>query len=75
MSNFGDLINIDEYWDKKEQFNDDRGWIAYYCKDCKKIVEVEKNKKKEFNFKCLECSWNEVVIGTFEWLKSNYRIK
>jgi len=75
MSNFWDLINIDEYWDKREQFNEDRGWIAYYCKDCKKIVEVVKNEKKQFDFICKECEWKEVVIGTYEWLKSNYKIK
>ena len=74
MSNFWDLINIDEYWDKREQFNEDRWGIAYYCKDCKKIVEVKKW-KKEFDFICNECNWEEVVIGTLEWLKSNYKIK
>lgn len=74
MSNFGDLINIDEYWDKREQFNEDRGGLAYYCKDCKKIVEVEKW-EKEFDFTCKDCFWKEVVIGTLEWLKSNYKIK
>ena len=74
MSNFGDLINIDEYWEKREQFNEDRWWIAYYCKDCKKIVEVEKL-KKEFDFRCKECFWTQVVIGTLEWLISNYKIK
>jgi DNA-directed RNA polymerase subunit RPC12/RpoP len=75
MSNFGDLINIDEYWDKREQFNEDRWGIAYYCKDCKKIVEVKKVEWKKYDFSCEECSWKDVVIGTCEWLKSNYRIK
>lgn len=75
MSNFGDLINIDEYWDKREQFNEDRWGIAYYCKDCKNIVDIEKIDWKEYNFSCKQCSWKEIVIGTFEWLKSNYKIK
>jgi len=74
MSNFWDLINIDEYWDKREQFNPDRGWIAYYCKNCKKIVDVEK-KEDNLNFLCKECLSNEIVIWTLEWLKSNYKIK
>jgi len=75
MSNFGDLINIDEYWDKREQFNQDRWGIAYYCKDCKKIVEAKNIKWKEYDFSCEECKWEDVVIGTFEGLKSNYKIK
>ncbi len=75
MNNFGDLINIDEYWDKREQFNENRGWIAYYCKNCKNIVEVEKNEQKQFDFICKECNKKGIVIGTLEWLKLNYKIK
>lgn len=75
MSNFWDLINIDEYWDKREQFNENRGEISYYCKDCKEIVEVEVSDENQFDFTCKKCGWKEVVIGTFEWLKSNYKIK
>jgi len=75
MSNFWDLINIDEYWDKREQFNENRGGVSYYCKNCKNIVEIKKNSEKQFDYVCKECDWNEVVIGTLEGLKSNYKIK
>ena len=75
MSNFGDLINIDEYWDKREDFNEDRGGISYYCKDCKKLVEVDSVENKKYNYSCKECFWKDVVIGTTEGLKSNYKIK
>jgi len=75
MSNFGDLININEYWDKREEFNEDRWGVAYYCKDCKKIVDTKKIEWNKIYFLCNKCEWLEVVIGTFEGLKSNYRIK
>ena len=75
MSNFWDLINIDEYWDKREQFNEDRGDISFYCKDCKEIVETTRPKANEYSFICNKCESTNTVIWTLEWLKSNYRIK
>jgi predicted RNA-binding Zn-ribbon protein involved in translation (DUF1610 family) len=75
MSNFGDLINIDEYGEKREQFNEDRWGIAYYCKDCKQITEVNNIEKKSYKYTCKNCDWIDIVIGTLEWLKSNYKIK
>jgi len=75
MSNFGDLINIDEYWDKRENFNMERWKISFYCKDCKKLVEVNKEDKEKYIYSCLECWEYNIVIWTEEWLKSNYKIK
>jgi len=75
MSNFWDLINIDEYWDKREQFNPERWAVSFYCKDCKEIVETNRKKEKEYTFTCKKCEWKNTVIGTLEGLKSNYRIK
>jgi len=75
MSNFWDLINIDEYWDKREQFNSERWDISFYCKDCKEIVETDRPNPKEYIFICKKCEWKNTVIGTLEGLKSNYRIK
>ena len=75
MSNFWDLINIEEYWEKRDQFNPDRGWIAFYCKNCKILVETEKNPEKKYKYFCKECGWDEIVIWTREWLISNYKIK
>lgn len=75
MSNFWDLINIDEYWDKREDFKSERGEVSFYCKDCKGIVETDRKNKEEYVFICKKCQWQNTVIGTFEWLKSNYRLK
>ncbi len=75
MSNFWDLINIDEYWEKREQFNTERGEVSFYCKDCKELVETERSKPKEYVFLCKKCNGSNTVIWTLEGLKSNYRIK
>lgn len=75
MTNYSDLINIEEFWDKKESFNPERWDISFYCKDCKEIVETERQDPEKYIFKCKKCSWTNTVIGTLEWLKSNYRIK
>lgn len=74
MSNFWDLINIEEF-DKRDNFKEDRWDISFYCKDCKKIVDAERPNPKWYKFSCKVCEWNNIVIWTLEWLKSNYKIK
>lgn len=73
MSNFGDLVNIEEFGEKREYFNPERGEVAFYCKDCEQLVETtrgEKNKKYEFT--CKSCGSTNVAIGTETGLKENY---
>jgi Zn finger protein HypA/HybF involved in hydrogenase expression len=74
MSNFWDLINIEEF-EKRETFSEDRWEIAFYCKDCKKLVEAERPDSQWYTFICPLCKWEKVVIWTEEWLKANYKIK
>lgn len=75
MPNYNDLINIEEFWEKKESFTEERWEVSFYCKDCKEIVETERLNPNKYEYKCKKCSWKNIVIGTLEWLKSNYRIK
>jgi hypothetical protein len=75
MSNFWDLINIDEYGKSREQFSQDRWNVSFYCKDCKDIVETQRESPQWYVFCCKTCQWQNVVIGTLEGLKSNYKIK
>lgn len=75
MQSYLDLLNVDEFWDKKENFNDDRWEVSFYCKDCKKIVETNRVDPKWYIFECKECSWKNIVLGTLSGLKENYRIK
>lgn len=74
MTNFTDLINIDEI-NKIEDFSEDRWLVSFYCKDCKKIVETQRPNTKWYLFICNLCKWKNISIWTFEWLKSNYKIK
>jgi len=75
MTNFWDLINIEQFWDKREYFTEERGVVSFYCKDCKNIVEVERPQENGYTFICKICSWKNIAIGTHEWLKEMYRLK
>lgn len=74
MSNFWDLVNIEEF-DKRDYFSEDRWEVSFYCKDCKKIVKTERETEDSYVFICKECGWKNIVIWTLEGLKTNYRIK
>lgn len=74
MSNFWDLINIDEF-DKRDNFNEDRWEVSFYCKDCKKLVESDRPNPKWYKFICKICEWKNVVVWTREGLITNYKIK
>ena len=74
MSNYNDLLNVEEFWDKKHNFDEDRWEVSFYCKDCKEIVEVERLDPKGYVFKCKKCGWENIVLGTASGLKENYRI-
>ena len=75
MSNFWDLVNIEELWDKREDFNMERWDITFYCKDCKKIVETTRPDPKWFKFICTGCEWENIAIWTEAWVKSKFKIK
>jgi len=75
MSNFWDLVNIEELGEKREDFNMDRWEITFYCKDCLKIVETSKEKVQSFDFVCTECKWNNIAVWTNEGIKSKFKIK
>lgn len=72
--NYKDLINIDDF-EKRETFNEERWDVAFYCKDCESIVEVDRPNPNGYIFKCKICSWENIAIWTLAWLKENYRIK
>ncbi len=72
---YNDLINVEEIWKKIENFTEDRWWVAFYCKNCKKLVEVERPNPRWYIFICKECWDKSIVLGTKEWLKVNYHIK
>ncbi len=71
---YTELINIDDFA-KKEEFNKNRWKISFYCKDCKKIVEVKRPNPKWYIFICKECNSKKISIWTETWIKTNYKIK
>lgn len=74
MLNYSELLNIDDF-QKRETFNFERWEVAFYCKDCEEIVEVNREDEKKYIYNCLKCNWKNIVIWTKEWLKENFRIK
>jgi Zn finger protein HypA/HybF involved in hydrogenase expression len=75
MATYIDLVNVEEFWDKKDDFNKERWPVSFYCKNCEKIVETERPDPKGYTFVCNECSSEDIVIWTQEGLKQNYRLK
>lgn len=75
MKTYNDLVNVEEFWWKKEDFKEERWEISYYCKDCEKIVEAEKQNSDSYIFVCKICSGKNIAIWTLEWLKTNYKLK
>ena len=56
---------------KKEGGNND---VKFYCKNCKKLVEVEK-KRNRLSFICKECRASNVAFGIQNSLENYYNIK
>jgi len=72
MWDFWDLVNIEEFGEKRDYFDPERGDVAFYCKDCEKIVETKRDEKKKYDFQCTLCPSKNIAIGTEKWLKENY---
>ncbi len=73
MSLFWDLVNIEEF-DKRDYFPEERWEVAFYCKDCKKIVETDRPDKNGYVFICKNCEGKNIAIWTEAGLKSNYKL-
>jgi DNA replicative helicase MCM subunit Mcm2 (Cdc46/Mcm family) len=75
MTNFWDLVNIEEFWEKRQDFNPERWEVSFYCKDCQQIVEVDRPNPKGYIFVCKKCEGQNIAIWTEEWIKERYHIK
>ena len=82
-TSYTDLVNVPSFGKKREStFNPERGEMAYWCRDCRQIIEpihLEPQKigkkMKEFLYGCPICQGMRVAIGTVEWLKEHYERK
>lgn len=72
-TNYNDLINIPTFGKKKEIFKEDRWPIKFYCKDCKKLVEVERLNQEKYIYECKECKNKNISIWTEETLNDFYK--
>ncbi|MDA9129096.1 hypothetical protein N9J72_01300 [Candidatus Gracilibacteria bacterium] len=72
MGDFGDLVNIEEFGEKREIFDLERGDVAFYCKDCTEIVQTQRTSPKGYEFSCDICEGKNIAIGTEKGLKENY---
>ncbi len=75
MWDFWDLVNIEEFWEKRENFNPERGEVSFFCKDCGILVETERKNPQGYTFTCTKCSGKKISIGTEKGLKENYKLK
>ena len=66
--NFSDFALVSE--PKNEE--DSSSPVAYYCKNCKKLVKVTHT--KTLTFICNECQKNKIAFGTEKSLQSFYHI-
>ncbi len=82
-TSYTDLVNVPSFGKKRENnFNPERGEIAFFCRDCWKGVEpiaLEPQKiwKKirEYLYECPVCHGKRIAIGTVEGLKEHYERK
>ena len=72
MADFWDLVNIEEFGEKRNYFDPERGEVSFYCKDCEELVETTREKPKKYDFTCSKCQGANVAIGTRAGLKENY---
>ncbi len=72
MSYFGDLVNIEDFWEKRKTFETERWEVSFYCKECENIVEVTREKPKSYNFTCNDCGAKNIVIWTHAGIKDTF---
>lgn len=46
--------------------------VVNFCKDCQKIVELKRRRRKDH---CMVCDGREIFIGTKRGIKHHFRLK
>ena len=67
----------EESEEKKNKFSEEFDGIVFYCRDCKKLVDVEKmppTKRQKIKFKCQECTSKSVLYGTKRGIEAYFHI-
>lgn len=82
-TSYTDLVNVPSFGKKRENnFNPERWDIAFFCRDCWKMVDpirLEPQKvgkqMREYLYECPLCHGKRIAIGTKEGLKEHYERK
>lgn len=72
MTTYSDLVNIPSFGKKKEEFNNDRWIVEFYCRDCRKQVETTRLNPNKYIYECNVCKGKNISIWTSEWIKDFY---
>ncbi len=80
---YQDLINVPTFGKKREStFEEDRGELAFWCRNCEKIVEAVhlppakiKKKMRKNRYSCPECRGEHISISSEAGLRDKYKIK
>jgi DNA-directed RNA polymerase subunit RPC12/RpoP len=48
--------------------------LTYYCKECKEVVEIHRDGKKDV-FNCKKCGGKNIVYGTLKSIKDFFHLK
>lgn len=75
MTSYNDLVNIPTFGKKKEEFSSDRGEVAFYCRDCQKVVDAVRLNPNKYIYECPECKGRKISIGTINSLGEFYSKK
>ncbi len=74
-SNYNDLVNVASFWKKREHFDMERGDIAHYCRDCKKMIAVEVMDEDLAKYRCTICQGENIATGTTVSLSEHFSKK
>ncbi len=69
---YNDLVNVPSFGKRRENFDPERGDVAFFCRDCSKNVEAVKTHPVLPRYECPVCKGRNVSIGTEASLKDFY---
>lgn len=71
-ASYDELVNIPSFWKKKEDFKMERGDVKFYCRDCRKVVEVTRLDPNKYIYECNVCKKRNISIWTEEGINDHY---
>lgn len=73
MTAYNDLVNVPSFGKKREvEFEEDRGNVVFYCRDCEKVVETTRINPNKYLYECNICKGKNISLGTEASVKEFY---